>query len=433
MAPQQDRGLGERIADTLMLLMVIAVFGVSSMALTAFGVKYDVAGGSLLQKVHPASYLAAAALAARFVARRDRLSWIAGLPARFPGAAYFAAIWIVMFVFASTVQHVPVTPLIDTFLCAFVFLILYSDADEGARRNVRRALHALVFVNACIGIGEYVTHMRLTPFVAGGVAITNDYRSTALFGHPLINSALSAAYILMLYFGGDRSIGPIARTALIGLQAAALVTFAGRTAIVLCAALVLIGSLRPAARLLIGGRFDMRVAMFALALAPLALTLVAALAQQGDFDMLLDRFSDDKGSAQARVVMFQLFDYFSPDEILFGPDQERLASIQRTLGIQYGIENSWLGFVFQYGALMAVFFSAAFGALLWEFWRRSKAGATALVLYFLILLTSATGISVKSLIFDQFGIMLLAIFGPAQRQASESRARWIAPRLAPER
>jgi hypothetical protein len=189
------------------------------------------------------------------------------------------------------------------------------------------------------------------------------------------------------------------------------VTFGGRTAIVLCVVLAGVGSLRPIADVLAGRRFDMRIAVLAAVALPVVAGAIVLAVQSGRLDSFMERFTDDKGSAQARVVMFQLFDHFSLDELLLGPDPQRLASLQNIFGIEYGIENSWLGFVFQYGLLISVLFIAGYFALLWEIWRRSKSAATMLIVFLLVQVSSAAGISVKSFMFNQFAIMMLAIFG----------------------
>ena len=433
MMPVRARSPLDRVADALTLLAAALLFGVSAMTLSALGVAYDQAGGSFLQKFHPATYMASLALAVRFIARARPLGWLAEQTARFPGAIYFVTTWIVMIVFAAVAQKAPISPIIDSFLCSVAFLVLYADADERTRATMRVALHAFMFVNACIGIVEFVTHWRLTPYVAAGKVILHDYRSTALLGHPLVNAAVGAAYLLMLLYGADRAVGWGLRLVLVGVQLASFVTFGGRTAIVLSIALGAPRLARPALEVLAGRRFDMRAALVAALSAPVLLAAIVLLAQRGTFDGLLERFADDKGSADARLLIFQLFDYFSLDELLFGPDQQRLASIQNTLGIEYGIESSWFGFLFGYGAFMTLFFLAAFAALMWELWRRSRPGAWALFLYILVQLSSAAGISVKSLVFDQFVVLLLAFFCDWPREQRAPAAARRAPRLVSER
>jgi O-antigen/teichoic acid export membrane protein len=405
-----DKSLARRFALWLTFLAIAAAFLISSMTLSALGVMYDAPGGSLLQKIHPATYLSLAALIAAAAARRDPLLYAADLTRRFPGAAFFVVNWILIVAYAEVFQHAPAAPLIDSFFCALAALVLYDDLEEGERARLRLLLHGIMFVNACLGLAEFAGHFRLTPFVAGGRLIVNDYRSTALLGHPLLNAATTSLYALMLFFDADRALKTPLRVALLVVQLAALVAFGGRTALVLTVVTLALGSLRPVADFLRGRPFEMRWALAGALAAPVLLAVVAALAFGGGLDPLMERFTDDRGSAEARVVMFDLFGAFSPADLLLGPDPERLASLQNTLGIEYGIENGWLGLLFQYGALMTLFFSLGFFALLYEFWRRSKSYGAVLVALFLIEISSSASISVKSFIFNQFAILLLVVF-----------------------
>lgn len=179
-----DRPRARRLFVGLTFLAIAAAFLISSMTLSALGVMYDAAGGNLLQKVHPATYLSFAALIAAAARRRDPLLYAASLAQRFPGAAFFALNWILIVVYAEAFQHEPAAPLVDSFFCAFAALVLYDDLDESERSRLRLLLHAILFVNACLGIAEFAGHFRLTPFVTGGRVIVGDYRSTAFSAIP---------------------------------------------------------------------------------------------------------------------------------------------------------------------------------------------------------------------------------------------------------
>ncbi|MCX7900437.1 MAG: hypothetical protein N2444_10235, partial [Methylocystis sp.] len=186
--------------------------------------------------------------------------------------------------------------------------------------------------------------------------------------------------------------------------------------------------LRWTLELLCGRRFDLRAALIGAIALPAVIGGIFVTAQSGSLDAFVERFIDDKGSARARALMFQLYDFFPIDELLFGPDPARLAWVQNSLGIEYGIENSWLGLAFQYGALMALFFIAGFFALIWEFWRRSAPGAAIPIAFHLTLLSSASGVSVKTFMFNQFAILLLAFFGRrSEETASERRVVRLSP------
>ncbi|MBV8474389.1 MAG: VpsF family polysaccharide biosynthesis protein, partial [Hyphomicrobiales bacterium] len=245
-----DRPLAGRLAVALTFAAVATSFVFSSMALAALGVPYDAPGGNLLQKVHPATYVSLAALVAAFAARRDSLSAIADLPRRSPGAAVFVVNWVLIVVYAQAFQHIPAAPLIDSFSSALAVLVLYEDLAERERARLRVLLHAIMLANACLGLAEFAGHFRLTPFVAGGRLIVEDYRSTALLGHPLLNAGSTSIYALMLFFGADRALKSPLRVALLLVQLAALVAFGGRTALVLTLVTLALGSLRPIADVL---------------------------------------------------------------------------------------------------------------------------------------------------------------------------------------
>ena len=182
----------------------IVVFVVSTMALQALGVRYETPGGGMLQKLHPATYLAVLALVLEAASRPRPLAYLAALPLRFPGVAVFVANLALLVAYAALFQHMPVAPLIDTFFVGAIMLALYEDFSDRERAALRLALHGVLLINACLGIAEFAFHFRLTPFVAGGRTIVGDYRSTALLGHPLLNAGTTTIYAAMLIFGADR-------------------------------------------------------------------------------------------------------------------------------------------------------------------------------------------------------------------------------------
>lgn len=411
------RALADRISLTgrattgLTFLAVAASFCVSSMTLTAIGVNYEGVGGNPLLKIHPANWIFAIALLSNLLSKSDPIRYVSDLPRAFPGALLFVVMGAFTVAFAAVVQHIPATPLIDTFFAATAMLVLYDDLDDRTRARLRAMAHLILLANACVGIVEFLTRTRLTPFVVAGVPVLHDYRSTALFGHPLLNAGTTAGYILMLFFGGHPWGRPFLKAALMSMQSLALIAFGGRTAIVLLGIFLAAGSLPTIAGVVNGRRFNRRAVLAFTFGLPTIIAASVAAASSGVLTNFVDRFVDDKGSAQARLVIFDLFDSFSWGDILLGPDPRRLASLQTTLGIEYGIENSWLDFVFRYGAIATAFFVLGLLALLSDFMRRSRPNSIFLIVYFLILVGSSASLSVKSFAFNQFAILLLLVFG----------------------
>ena len=254
----------------------IVAFIISSMTLYSLGVLYDAPGGSALGKLHPATYLAVLALLLEAASRPRPLAYLASLPLRFPGAALFVVNLTLIIAYASLFEHEPVTPLIDSFLVSTILLALYEDFSEGERVALRRALHVVMLANASLGILEFAFHFRLTPYFAGGRPILGDYRSTALFGHPLLNAGSTALYAAMLILGADRALRAPLRLALLAIQLVALVAFGGRTSLALAGVVVAFGALRTLGELAGGRRFDLRAALAAAIVAPLAIAVAAA-------------------------------------------------------------------------------------------------------------------------------------------------------------
>ena len=388
----------------------IGAFAISSMTLQALGLRYEAPGGGAWQTLHPATYVAALAVIFEAASRPRPFAYLAALPLRFPGAALFAINLALIVAYAAIFQKRPIAPLIDTFFVGAIFLALYEDFGPRERAALRLLLHIVLFANACLGILEFAFHFRLTPFVAGGRLIVDDYRSTALLGHPLLNAGTTALYAAMLILGADRALGTPARLAMVAVQLVALIPFGGRTSLTLAAVVVFLAALKPIGEAFGGRRFDLRGAIAAALLAPLGVAAAAAAWFGGALSPLIERFAADRGSTQARFAILDLFGAFSPADILLGPDPERLATLQNTLGIEYGIENGWLGLMFQYGTLMTAFFLVGFAALLGELWRRAKSGAWAILLLFLLQASSSASFSVKTFAFNQFAILMLAMF-----------------------
>jgi hypothetical protein len=59
--------------------------------------------------------------------------------------------------------------------------------------------------------------------------------------------------------------------------------------------------------------------------------------------------------------------------------------------------------------------------LLLEFWRRAKSGAWAIILMFLVQVSASASLSTKTLAFNQFAILMLAVFD--RRAGDEAASR----------
>lgn len=400
-------------ADLRVLLTALAVacvFGCSSMLLTHIGYRYGSTGGSPLEKFHPSSIVLSAAFAIllfeRGFSRRaaELLTRHALTAIYFACVAYHAA-------YVALIVGRPVTMVVDTFLAPGMLFLLLCNTNVGAVRRIAGLIHGILALNALIGFSESAFKWRLIPYYLNEGAVTYDWRSTALLGHPLQNAAITAIYAFLLLAG---SRGGLPRNLVLpafALQFAALPAFGGRTATVLLMVLGILWLVKEGALILIGKRFPLnRLLWLCLGLPILALGLWY-LSDSTYVTAFLDRFVEDEGSAETRVMMLGLFSHFSWTELFFGPEAARLDAIAVSAGLEYGIESFVIAFLLQTGIFAASLIFIALAAFSLDLARTlSRPGILAL-LVFLALNASTTGLSSKGTTFTLFVAIAMALDG----------------------
>jgi hypothetical protein len=305
--------------------------------------------------VHPATWVALLAFALHSLRGGNPVTYLAVMGGRFPGTAIFIVILVFVVGFNTLVQKAPVSLYLDTFLAPALMLWLLCDLPERMKGRLRLFLHVFMVVNACLGLYELRTGFRLTPYVVVGTEIetdVNDWRSSALLGHPLANSTTSAIYMLTLVM--CRQLSATKRLALIAVQLAAMNAFGGRAATLMV--LMALGTaagwkLLDIAR---GARFGLKSAAVAMVAVPVSVATLLVLFELGFFDPFIARFSEDGNSAKARLLMFTLFDHMSFDALLFGSNAETVMTHQYVEGFEYGIESFWVASVVAQGLMMSL-------------------------------------------------------------------------------
>jgi hypothetical protein len=150
---------------------------------------------------------------------------------------------------------------------------------------------------------------------------------------------------------------------------------------------------------------------------------------------MIERFVNDNGSAQARVTMLRLFNYVSWTDLVWGPDQALMGSLQYTEGIEYGIESFWVAFILMNGLAMSLLFFVALGAFCWRLWMSTRPATSLLLFFFFFLASTSVSISAKTCAFGMFTAMTLTMMralparpgGRAGREAQQ-QARALQPR-----
>ncbi len=422
-SPAAPIALFERAGPALVTLLiftsVISLFLVSDMALAWFGFNYGETGGTAFEKLHPGTWLALAALLAIGIGRGNPLR-LADMFTAYRGVTLFLVCWACLVAYVVLISKAPFTPLIDTFFLPAAVVVLIGWLQPSGRRAMALVLHAILIINALLGIHEYVSGWRLTPFLIGSVEMTNDWRSTALLGHPLANAALTGSYMVALACGGGRDLPRLLRPLAMAVCLVSMTAFGGRSSLVAALLLLALAGAARGLAVLRGARLDLLTAGCLFACGPLLAGLVFQIAQTGFFDQFLERFVNDRGSAQARIIMFNLFHILSWNDLLFGPDQSYLNSVQALEGIEFGIENFWIGFMMTHGILMSVFFFAALGIFCKQLVDLTRPAAVMLLIFYFIVASAAVSLSSKTTNFAMFAAMVLTLMrrdAPGMRRA----------------
>jgi hypothetical protein len=413
--PRMDRLLhGLAIAIIALLLLF------SPMALNAIGWNYDGLGGAGPTRFHPSMYLTV--LAFLLIALRDGnplVSIVSSFGQDFR-ATLFLFIWVIVFVHGVVNQGLPAAGLIDTYLMPLLLLLIFRRLEKPTKATMAMVIHGVFAANALLGLAEFATGLRLTPYNAGGVLITDDWRSTALLGHPLGNALMTGCYTMILMMGGGLEVKGNWRNATLALQCAGMVAFGGRASLVLLVLFLLVIFGLKIIRFLAGARINLRVLTLLAIMLPVGIAMLGLMFELGVFDKLILRFVDDNDSANARVKMFELFHGFTLEELLFGPQQDHLAYLVRVYRLEFGIESVWVAFSLYYGILPAIlFFTGVFLFLTSVMSHCLKRGWLVLG-YFFLVNTTFLGIAGKSLGVSILILMLMLLF-PAPSLATRRR------------
>ena len=405
------------VVDLLLVLAVVALMSLSDYALEFFGIPYNSLGGSIISKIHPATYLLVVALGLAVIANPSPVVYVLGLLGRCLGSALLLLASILMWVFiARNKPGYSASFLIDTLIAAALIVVLFADAGNKARLVIARIVHVIMVVNCLLSIAEGLTGWRLFPFVLGGHEQTWEYRATALLGHPLIGGLVTGVYAVILLTVHDvRGLGERWRWPILLLCMAAMPFIGSRTAFVIVVVTAAAVAGLRVLRFLRGEPIDTRKLLALLVLAPLGVVVLAILFQQGLFDNFIGRFLNDNNSAQTRFRLYDLFDNLNMYDLFVGQSFVVLDTNVRLNGLSEGIENSWAGHLLRYGVVMSVVLWCGVAAWFGDVLRAAgRAGILPLVFVFLVISTT-TGISAKSSMLTIPAVLILSLVARVPR------------------
>ncbi|MDF3838315.1 VpsF family polysaccharide biosynthesis protein [Cupriavidus basilensis] len=371
---------------------------VSPALLTAIGVPYITTTGNFIFKLHPGTYALLAAVAFGLLSRGNPLtSAILSMRKHLPLVLHLCGI-LLLFGY-SMLRYGPSGSafLIETFMAPALIVLVLANFRASEQRFVYRFILGLLVVNSLIAIGETLLQQHLVPYiVSDGVAIEEEYfRATSLLGHPLNNAIITAS---LLFSTLDMRSRP-AKVLLIGLFAIALLVFGGRAASIVAVGVLSAYLFIKAFSGIVTARFSY-VQILGGALLALALTALFAgvVAVSGFGESIFSRlYLDD--SAAIRMQNWQVFNYMTPGEILFGLSPQDIVQVMFRLGLHYPfetIEIPWIYMTMQFGLFgLAVLLVSLGSASVW-FYRRTAAGGRLALLVFFVIASTYSSLAAKN-------------------------------------
>ncbi|HRK24252.1 MAG TPA: VpsF family polysaccharide biosynthesis protein [Beijerinckiaceae bacterium] len=322
-------------------------------------INYTGEGGFILEKIHPCTQAIVLLLFITLAKVKVSLTPSEALIIRQMCILMAVIVALVMLVQVMG-RPIAIGYLLDTYIGACLVCFLMFALPLRHRRMIGHVIMAYLVVNSLVAIVEKATSFRLMPYPY----VETVFRPTALTAHPLAVGLFSAGGAAFTLATGWRPwVKGLALLAfLLGTAASGARTGLIFTTLSILGALVLTdvggqtGEQRLQRRLLLFGSMAFGgVLLFSIGLAA------------GFLERFEGGYIDE--NASARIDVYQVFDWVSWKDILFGADMlEIKAMVKDRLDLL--IESSVVVFVFQFGLFGAITLAAT---IFWTVWRISSA------------------------------------------------------------
>lgn len=376
------------LATSLVLASLCLSLLVSGNLLDRLGLAYSTEGGAIFCKIHPASYLLYACLAATLLTRPQLGSLL-----RAGGAAGQDAAWFCAAMAFCTVATLlangsgAVVILADSFLPAGIDALVLAATPARNLAPFASSLRSLALLNALLAMAEMALHIHLIPSPDADFDARAEFRAMALYDHPLTGSAVTMLAMLLPLPNKPRwqQAGYILCLTL------GMLSFGGRVALMLA----LLGLLWQARAALRG-----HTLLLAASITATALLLVAAYALFGLGSRIVDNFYWDN-SAQVRIDQFAVLSRLTPADFLFGCERAQMFGLIESLRLQYNVgvlEDFWLLMLVLLGIPCFLVFCAGMTALARWCWRLGKTPGRIMLASFLVVTSASNSLGRKSIL-----------------------------------
>jgi hypothetical protein len=416
--PTRVCGLGEGAQRVLMALMVVVLLEMlllPNSLLTQFTGYAEPGGGNPLLKIHFYSYTLFIALA-YVVASMGLVRFAAQQVVARPGVVQFACVIVLCAVITIWRQGIGgVAYMVDTLMAAPLVVMLAFSLDDERRRKLTSFIVYFVTFNAIIGVVERIAGVH---FIFTELDKFEYFRATALMGHPLENAFVTSS---AMFLAVAMPWSAWKKALILSICMAGILAFGARSSFGVTIALGIAVALFLGGRALLRGEMRLSTMVAAPWIATLVLATGAGLTfgtVLGERIVKLAKFDE---SAQTRVEAFKLFDYLSPNDILYGVDFAEVNFLLTTYKDVQIIENCWINILLMLGAVLFIVFAASLLGFLRSIARGRGAIAAFAILNFLLVASTSNSISTKTPSLAIFAVALVGIPLVARRRRLEGK------------
>lgn len=336
-------------------------------------------------------------------------------------------------------------------VCVYALLKLYTDRGEGTRFAILNILGAplilsayplsianksdtklwrtivrLIFYAFLLEIGLAIIERVLTQNILGwnignevifigGENNVGEFRSTALYGHPLYNALMVSSMMAFILIS---QLKEKYKYPLWGLGYVAILCFNTRGSIVGNALLLL---LYIGHSLFLNKGMSVKSRKYLILASIIFSSIVAILFLYfGYGNRLLEMGLFDDSSAQVRIDIWSIFDYVNFEELLWGMSHNDISILMYRGGL-YASENFWIDQVFRLGLVFFTAYWFTFFAFVNKLYKGYTLFEKVFTLGAFVLIASTNNSLSSNYLALLFFLLLIVIFNPNNKDKLFSR------------
>lgn len=334
-----------RLAFGLGVLAFIILMTISTNLLALAGIDYDTAGGNILMKLHPATYVAGLAAAIAVTGWKGQPELRAR---RYEVITYLSLIVVCTAYSVVSVGLSGAAIYIESFIAAGMLDIALLGGYVPAKRRLTGIILTLVVFNVGLAAYENFTQTHLMPLSIGEASAADlketieDFRGAGLDAHPLTAAMVTCLVLPLALSAQLRPV--VAAVAFVALPMGLLI-FGGRTSLAVAVVMITaMGAFNFFRSLLLRQMRAASIVTTVVGGALVVLVMAVTLTQTSLADRLLYHFYYDD-SVAVHDRQWSVLQNLDLRDVLFGVPPTRLMELKYSIGLTAattGIENPWL-------------------------------------------------------------------------------------------